>query len=722
MTRVRLLIPDQRAGRAVRRVLGRARRSWRAVVRRSRRTSGGADGRVVRARQAWASGRRAVALDELRRALLVDATRPELWLLYAQWSVGMQRSDLALEAVKSALDLRPWYLDALELLVELVRVKDRGPAVLVEALDELARTLPAHPQMHRDALAFAVPERHEACLRVLAISRDPVPRASVAIVRGQRAPEDAAGLNPGDTRLAQLLAALALGRIAAAATLLSGLPDDALPSASVRRAIRRLVGRNLWAEAATLAEQYLRARPGDVWARRVCRDAARPQIVPHGSVADYRLITTGFPFAAPVARPAWEPDPAAVLYLLHNSLPYASAGYATRSHGLLRALNDGPWHVRGVTRLGFPFDTPGHGDLDEASARDRIDGVDYLRLTTHPGTWRKNPIVDYVGDYSAALENLAVQYRPWLLHAASNHWNGLTAVQTARRLGLRSVYEVRGLWELVRGSRDPEWWGSGGFQLISRLEADAASAADRVITITAGLRDELVERGVDADKIVVVPNGVDTARFVPVPPDRKLRAELGLVDKTVIGYVGSVLDYEGLDLLVRAAAVLGAERADMHVLVVGDGAERERIEALAASLGLLGRVVTFTGAVPHEQVERYYSLVDIAPFPRLPLPVTELVSPLKPFEAMAMGKAVVASDVGALAEIVRDGDTGLLHRKGDLDDLVRQLRTVLDDPDLRVRLGRQARQWVERERDWRRLAGLVADVYQDLGVPAECLV
>jgi glycosyltransferase involved in cell wall biosynthesis len=275
------------------------------------------------------------------------------------------------------------------------------------------------------------------------------------------------------------------------------------------------------------------------------------------------------------------------------------------------------------------------------------------------------------------------------------------------------VYEVRGLWEVTRGSRDPEWGRSDQYRYIARMEADAARGATKVLAITQALKDELVERGVDEDKIVLVPNGVDTERFTPLPRDEELAAQLGVAGKTVIGYVGTIVDYEGLDLLLETAARLKRSREDFHMLIIGDGAKLEELQATAAAQGL-DDVVTFTGRIPHEEVERYYSIIDVTPFPRLPLPVCEMVSPLKPFEAMAMGKAVIASDVAALAEIVTPGRNGLLHVKGSAESLTEQVEHLLDDPELRARLGVQARDWVVAERDWKQLASTVARTYEDV--------
>lgn len=674
---------------------------------------------IEASRDAWAEGEKSQSLDHLRRALLLEPGRADQWFLYGQRSIELGRPDVAWDAIRSTLDISPTHLEALELLIELVRVRDVNTAYVTQAVDRLTEALPGFPQKHREALDYLIPFTRSEVVRDLAQSPDEVARGVARLYLESRDleayPDGAlAGLSADAEVSASLRYNLAVGRSSVVHELASRLPPEAVPVSSVRRAIRRHVSRSDHKQVIRLCDLYLTARPGDSWAVRVRAEAqeslAGASLRPS---SNYQLTQAGFPFREAVAAPRYEAAPGRVFYLLHNSLPYASAGYATRSHGLLRALSE-TWDITGVTRLGFPFDAPGHDEVDEVVPTESIDGVRYQRLSTQRGIWQKSPVTGYVEEYARSVVGLAEIERPALIHAASNHWNGLTAVESARALGIPSVYEVRGLWEVTRASRNPDWHDSGMYRYIARMEADAARGASQVITITQGLRDELVDRGVDGDTITVVPNGVDTERFVPVDRDTDLAGRLGLLGKTVIGYVGSVLDYEGLDLLVRAVSRLAAERDDFHLLVVGDGAERERYESLADELGLLGSFVTFTGGVPHAEVERYYSLVDIAPFPRLPLQVCELVSPLKPFEAMAMGKAVIASDVRALAEIVTDGVNGLLHTKGSSDDLVRALRVLLDDPALRQRLGADARAWVVAERDWRTLAGRVTTIYDRL--------
>jgi glycosyltransferase involved in cell wall biosynthesis len=453
-----------------------------------------------------------------------------------------------------------------------------------------------------------------------------------------------------------------------------------------------------------LAEQAVTMRPDDQSILRLIE-------VGHSSLAS---LTAGWAAPSRTEGTGYRGREKSVAYLLHNSLPHASAGYATRTHGLLSALVRDGWDVHGVTRFGYPYDRWDSDSRRDVDPIDDIDGVHYHRLLDGHRVYRKWPIGDYVDEYTRRVEQLVRTYRLGIVHGASNYWNGFAAIGAARRLGLPSVYEVRGLWELTRKSRDPSYDESEMFALTARLEADACMHADQVITITGALRDLMIERGVPESKITIVPNGVDTDRFVPLPRDPDLTRELGVDGKVVIGYVGSVLDYEGIDTLLHATVQLKERRKDFHVLVVGDGAAFAQCRVLRDTLGLT-ELVTFTGRVPHRDVERYYSLVDIAPFPRKPLPVCETVSPLKPFEAMAAGKVPVVSSVAALTEIVTNGHNGLVFDKGDIHSLAEVLNRAVENEDLRRALSRRARAWVVQERDWSVLVRTLEQVHATAG-------
>ena len=423
------------------------------------------------------------------------------------------------------------------------------------------------------------------------------------------------------------------------------------------------------------------------------------------------LLQNGFPM--PSSTLSHQGIENKALYTLYNSLPVHSAGYATRAHGLMLELRKHGFDFSAMTRRGYPQDLRKFRDRDVCEV-EYVDGIAYHRLPTETEGHGFIPLDEYLTKYAQHIIEHAKANNVGVLHSASNFVNGVATNYAAKALGIKSIYEVRGLWEVTRMSRQPEWEGTEHYEMTKRLETESALYADQVITITQALKDEMVRRGVDGDKITVVPNGVDTSRFEILPRDQALEEKLQLQDQMVIGYVGSMVDYEGLDLLVHAAANLKAKGlTGFKLLMVGDGIVKPELEAMVEENDLQD-IVIFTGRVPHDEVESYYSLIDICPFPRKALPVCEMVSPLKPFEAMAMGKAVVSSNVAALAEIVQDGVTGLLHEKDCANDLADKLQAMIENPSLREVYGQAAREWVVAERDWKVLAKRVEGVYKKL--------
>ena len=411
----------------------------------------------------------------------------------------------------------------------------------------------------------------------------------------------------------------------------------------------------------------------------------------------------------------WEPASRRVFYVLHNSLPYTSAGYSTRSHGIAKAVRAAGYDVQPLTRPGFPFDVKPEYDAASLPEADEIDGLRYRRLLAfgrkdERGRYKLEN--EYVQRCADLYEALFAAEPPRVVHAASNYVTGLPALIAARRLDIPFLYEARGFWELTRASRDPSFYGTERYDVMARSETVCAQRADMVITLTEAMRELLTQRGVPNDRIVVAHNGVDTDAFRPQPPDEGLRAELGMPRGVpVIGYVGSHVGYEGLDLLMRACATLKARGRDFRLLLVGDGDATEELLALSEQLGLGDKLVA-PGRVPHEAVAHYYSLVDVAPFPRRAWPVCEIVSPLKPYEAMAMEKAIVVSSVRALTEIVDHERTGLVFEKEDGASLADALDRLITSSDLRRRLGQAGRAWVMRERTWDAAAGVIADAYE----------
>ncbi|WP_170105648.1 glycosyltransferase family 4 protein [Desmospora activa] len=396
-----------------------------------------------------------------------------------------------------------------------------------------------------------------------------------------------------------------------------------------------------------------------------------------------------------------------VLHVLNNTLPYTGNGYAIRSQAILRFQKERGFRPVVVTRLGFP---EGKNSEKAGVVREAVDGLLAYRLMDDDHRLRFTPIQTYLKRYTEALEEVVEEVRPEAIHAASNFFNGYPAAVVARSQGLPFIYEVRGFWEMTRAAVIEGYHDSAKYQSHRRMEQEVIQAADQVVVIGETLKEYLIGEGVEADKITVVPNGVDTQQFEPMSPDRELAARWGLEGKRVIGFIGSITSYEGLDDLIVAFARLSERMEDLRLLIVGGGSELPRLKELAAQIGVNKRVI-FTGRVEHDAVPRYYSLVDICPFPRIDATVCELITPLKPLEAMALAKTVLVSDLPALRELVRGGETGLVFRRGDVDALTEALAEVLEAPGEAERLGRQAREWVLQQRDWRDVVTRYREVY-----------
>jgi glycosyltransferase involved in cell wall biosynthesis len=284
----------------------------------------------------------------------------------------------------------------------------------------------------------------------------------------------------------------------------------------------------------------------------------------------------------------------------------------------------------------------------------------------------------------------------------------------ARQLGLKCVYEIRALWEDASVERGDTNVQSLRYRLTRGAETFLTRRVDAVVCICEGIRRDVGERGLPSERLHVVPNGVDAARFIPRACDDDTRARLGFQGRTVVGYVGTFGGFEGVEDLVEALArLIKGGRDDLAGLIVGAGASYEACRRIAQRHGLADRIL-HPGHVPAEEVERLYSVMDVLAYPRRSFRLTELTTPLKPLEAMAMEKAVIGSDVGGLRELIEDGVTGLLHRSGDAGDLAAKIETLAGDPNLRRTLGRQGRAWVAEQRDWKRLVPRYAAVYETL--------
>jgi PEP-CTERM/exosortase A-associated glycosyltransferase len=396
-----------------------------------------------------------------------------------------------------------------------------------------------------------------------------------------------------------------------------------------------------------------------------------------------------------------------ILHVFDHSAPLHS-GYAFRSLAILREQRARGWDTAQMT-------TPRHGA--SAQAEEVAEGFTFFR--THPpkGPFARAPISRELLEMRATEQRLGAVIEatgPDILHAHSPVLNALPALRAGYRFGLPVVYEVRALWEDAAVSHGATGRGGLRYAVTRAAESYALRRADAITTICEGLRADIVGRGLPAERVTVIPNAVDPAAFaVGAARDQDLVRRLGFERATVLGFIGSFYGYEGLEFLVRALPAVLARRPDVRLLLLGGGPEDDRLRQVVAETGLETKV-RIPGRVPHAEVGAYYGLVDVFVYPRLRMRLTETVTPLKPLEAMASGKIVLASDVGGHRELVENGVTGVLFRADDAADLVAKVDDLLGRRETWPALARRARDFVERERTWRRSVSGYEPVYERL--------
>jgi len=393
-----------------------------------------------------------------------------------------------------------------------------------------------------------------------------------------------------------------------------------------------------------------------------------------------------------------------ILHLLDHGLPLHS-GYAFRTRAILKAQLARGWEVASVT---------GPRQTGSDAAEEVIDGLRFFRTPkTRPafpplGEWRE------IAAFARRIEAVAAEFRPDILHAHSPVLDALAGLRAAKKLRVPLVYEIRAFWEDAAVGNGTGTEGSLRYRVTRMLETWACRRADAVAVICEGLRGDLIARGIDPAKIMVSPNGVDLGLFgEPLPYDTALARDLGLEGAETIGFIGSFYAYEGLDDLIAAMPAVVAARPHAHLLLVGGGPEEAALRAQAGASPVAGHI-RFVGRVPHDQVDRYYSVTDILAYPRKKMRLTDLVTPLKPLEAMAQGKLVAASDVGGHRELIRDGDTGTLFAPDDPAAMAAALTGLLGQrSDWDARRAR-ARAFVEAERNWSSNISRYHPVYHNL--------
>lgn len=397
-----------------------------------------------------------------------------------------------------------------------------------------------------------------------------------------------------------------------------------------------------------------------------------------------------------------------ILHILDHSLPLHS-GYTFRSQNIFKAQK----------RMGFKtvvLTSSKHEESykKETQSSETINDIIYYRSGRTPIL--RIPVVPEITLmhrlYKRILD-VAETEKPDIIHAHSPILNGIPAIQAAKRLSIPVVYEIRAFWEDAAVDHGTYAENSWKYKLTKTIETWVCKKADHVCILCNGLKNDLISRGITADKITPIFNGVNPEDLKPVPPDEELVLKWGLKDKKIIGFVGSFYRYEGLDLLIQAFKTISETDNQIRLLLVGGGEMEKELKKQVSHYNL-GNKVIMPGRIPHEKIAGVYAMIDILAYPRYSMRLTELVTPLKPLEAMAMKKVLIASDVGGHKELISNNKTGLLFTAGDAEHLSETILKLINNGGLVDEIRHNGYEWVRKHHNWDVTTSIYSDIYKKL--------
>tara|TARA_Y100001980_G_C14556430_1_gene347867 strand:- start:1520 stop:7855 length:6336 start_codon:yes stop_codon:yes gene_type:complete len=409
-----------------------------------------------------------------------------------------------------------------------------------------------------------------------------------------------------------------------------------------------------------------------------------------------------------------KPKIGTVLYNVHSSLPYITSGYTIRSKGIIDSMSESGMNIIVNSRWGFPVDRSDYVGEEVIPESMEIDGVNHIFSPDSSGMY-DNKMEDYVQLAAKSILSKAIEHRPSIIHACSDHTIGLASAIVAKSLSVPFIYEMRGVWAFSRAANNPGFASDPRFALMIRLEKQCAMAADHLFVISESLKEEVKSWGVDSSKISVLPNGIT---HLPLGNyETGGRDEISKDQQTlVLGYIGSIVPYEGLDDLAKSISVLSKkERMGVKCLIAGGGSSEEELREQVSDLGIDDNF-HFMGRIPREEIGEFYKNIDAVVLPRKSYKVCELIPPIKPIEAMAYSKPVIMSNVTVATEIVRESNSGILFEKDNPEHLAEKIKGIVSGSEKITGYGERGRKWVSENRLWSLLTKPLIRKYADFEI------
>ena len=396
-----------------------------------------------------------------------------------------------------------------------------------------------------------------------------------------------------------------------------------------------------------------------------------------------------------------------ILHVLDHSIPLHS-GYTFRTFQILseqRKLGYETLHVTGIKHVA-PFQDS-----------ETVTGFKFYRTPVGSKILASLPVINQwyvIKTLEKRIEEIVKREKIDIIHAHSPVLNGVAALRVGRKLGIPVHYEIRAFWEDAAVGNGTGKEGDLKYNITKKMETDVVENVDSVTTICDGLKQDLISRGIAEEKITLIPNAVDITKFSgPQDPNDELQEKLNIKGMTVLGFIGSFYDYEGLDVLLASMKSIIARVPNACLLLVGGG-PMEAVLKEQANYENLGDRVIFTGRVPHDRVQEYYNLVDIFVYPRKKMRLTDLVTPLKPLEAMAQHKLVAASDIGGHRELIEDGKTGMLFEPDNPRALAEKIGELVGRKEEWPEIHAAGRHYVENVRNWKNSVANYPAVYEKI--------